>query len=69
MIEVIPCGTDVTIKLEKIPGTITGITIKFSAVAYEVSYFFNGEFYQVWMNECLFIAGEHTKEQIGFIKK
>lgn len=66
MIEVIPCGTDVTLKDIGIKGTITGITIRFVMVEYEVTYFFDGKLHNPWMNECLFTPGPHEKQQIGF---
>lgn len=62
------CGTHVTTKLRKIEGMITGITIRFSAVAYEVKYFFDNDFKTEWMNESEFEVTEVKKQSIGFYK-
>jgi len=66
MIEVIPCGTNATIKLSNIPATISAIEISFDSVMYKLSYVNNGEIQTAWLNEKMFITGQHTKQIIGF---
>lgn len=63
------CGTRVETIHGKIEGTITGISIRFKAVAYEISYFNNGEREDCWLNRCEFtVIGEENKFKIGFNK-
>lgn len=49
--KVIPCGTHITIKLSKTEAIITAISIRFTAVSYECSYFAGQEYKQVYLNE------------------
>lgn len=65
--KVYPCGIKVTTILNSIEATITGVIIRFNAVAYEISYFHNGERKEVWMNEKEFTT-DSKKKTIGFIK-
>ena len=69
MIEVIPCGTEVTIKMGKIQGIISAISIRYAAYAYEITYYNDGEYKTVWCNEKEFTPGPHEKLQIGFNKQ
>lgn len=67
MIKVIPCGTMVEIILLKMKAMITGITIRFNAVAYEVSYFHDGEYQNVWLHESQFTIEQNIESrEIGF---
>lgn len=64
---VIKCGTEVITKLESIHCLITCISIRFDKITYEVSYFRNGIYYTVWLNEEEFSkVDEVNKSKIGF---
>lgn len=66
---VVKCGSKVKSVLTNIEGIVTAVSIRFNAVAYEVSYFNNGEYKQVWLNESEFeLSSTHKKETIGFKK-
>lgn len=65
MTEVYPCGTNVTSKLSNVNGIITGLSIRFANVSYEISYFSGHDYKQIWLYECEFTTTT-TKEQIGF---
>ena len=46
-----PCGTDVIIiKVPELPGTVTGVLIRFSQVSYEVTYYVQGIQYKVMVD-------------------
>lgn len=66
--KVIPCGTNITTKLNSIPGIITGISIRFTMVSYEVSYFSGQDYKQIWLTEPEFNFSI-KKETIGFSKQ
>lgn len=65
MIEVYPCGTQVTSKLSNVNGIITGLSIRFANVSYEVSYFSGHDYKQIWLYECEFTTTV-AKDKIGF---
>lgn len=65
--KVYPCDTEVTMKAAGMKATITAVTIRFSAVLYECSYFYNGEFKNAWLNEAEFTT-DGKKTTIGFKK-
>jgi len=62
------CGSKVVTKLSNIEAIITGISIRFNAVSYELSYFINAEYKQVWLNECEFNISDKEVKRIGFRK-
>lgn len=64
--EIIPCGTECTIKLGQTPGVITEVSIRFTSVAYEVSYFMNNEYRTTYFHESELKIGAHEKVKIGF---
>jgi len=65
--KVVKCGSKVKSVLINIEGIITAVSIRFEAVAYEVSYFNNGDYKQIWMNETEFeLSSTAKKETIGF---
>lgn len=66
--EIVPCGAQVTSKLSNVNGIITGISIRFNNVSYEVSYFSGHEYKQIWMYDCEFTTTA-AKETIGFKTK
>lgn len=66
IIEIFKHGLSVETKLSKIEGIITGTIIRFNAVAYEISYFREGEYKHEWLNENEFNVKEPDKIQIGF---
>lgn len=45
------CGTRVKTNMGLIEGMVTAICIRFKAVTYEISYFVDGCYKSVWMNE------------------
>lgn len=66
---IIKCGSKVKSVLTNIEGIVTAVSIRFTSVAYEVSYFNNGEYKQVWLNESEFeLSSNAKKETIGFKK-
>jgi hypothetical protein len=67
MIELIKCGSLILTKTGNIKATITGITIRFDAVAYEIGYFNGaGERKEVWLNESEFNVINGDRVTIGF---
>ncbi len=65
--DIYACGTPVIIKNLDVNGLITGISIRFSRVSYEISYFYNGDQKIIWMDEIEFNIREYEKKSIiGF---
>jgi hypothetical protein len=44
----------------------TGISIRFNRVTYEISYFVNGDYKAIWMDECEFEIDKKETVKIGF---
>jgi hypothetical protein len=65
IVECYECGGTVTIA-ENIKGIITGINNRFGSIEYEVSYFFDGIHYSVWIHESEF-STSNEKKKVGFI--
>jgi hypothetical protein len=66
-IEIIPCGTKATTAIGSIKGIITGITIRYNAIAYELTHLdINSHLVTTWMNEAEFTTECTEKNQIGF---
>lgn len=59
-------GTYVITNIGSIDGIITGATIRTNRIQYEISYFFNGEYRNVWLDECEFITKGKKEIKIGF---
>lgn len=66
VMDLLSCGQKVITKLSKIEGIITSISIKFNYVSYEVSYFHEGEYKQIWLNEAEFDTENQQRQAIGF---
>lgn len=65
--EVYKCGTKVSLTFNHdSDGVITAVSIRFERVVYEVSYFNNGEYKQVWLDKCEFGILNGEKNRIGF---
>lgn len=64
--KVIKCGTRVTPKLQNFEGIITGISIRYDKVSYEVSYFYNGDYKSIFMDESEFDVQACDKTIVGF---
>jgi len=64
--EIYASGTEVIIKFGNIKAMITAATIRFGKVAYEVSYFWDGEHMTAWLNEAEFTVENGKMESIGF---
>jgi len=62
------CGTIVKPKLLNIEGMITCQSLRFEKVQYEVTYFLNGDYKTIWMNENEFDIVNGTRQKIGFVK-
>lgn len=63
--QILECGTLVTTKLNKIEGMITAVTIRFTAIIYEITY--GDEFRTVYMRQDEFEVTSETKSTtIGF---
>lgn len=67
MTKVFECGTKAITITGKIEGIITGISIRFDKVSYEFSYFYNGDYKSVFLNENEFSVVVDTKKAgIGY---
>lgn len=63
---VYPCGTEVILKrVPELPGNITGISIRFTYVQYEVTYYVQGVQYKVLVDENEIIK-DSKKVKLGF---
>lgn len=65
-LQIIPCGTKITISLGLIPGVISEIIIKYDRILYNISYLYNGEGRIVTLHEKEFTIGEAEKQNVGF---
>lgn len=66
-LKIIDCGTCVITKSQGIDAIITAINIRFEKVQYEISYFYNGDYKSVWLNENEFeFETKEAKNKIGF---
>lgn len=60
-------GTPVKTKIGEINGIITAATIRDLRIQYEVSYFYDGQYKNVWLDEYEFYpTGKSGKIVIGF---
>ena len=66
--EIYSCGIEVETKIGQIIGVITCASIRFDKLTYEISYFYQGEYKTVWLNEAEFITSEKEKQVVGFLK-
>jgi len=64
MIYIYKCGTKVYIPALELYGYITAIEIQFNNVTYQVSYFWNGEYKQVWLFEYQFHEVDAEKDNL-----
>lgn len=62
--KVIKCNTKVTTVLGGISAIITSISIRDNRVSYEASYFNNGTYTSIWLNDYEFTINEN--EKIGY---
>lgn len=62
-------GTMVETVLGKLPGMITGCTIRDTRITYEIQYFVDGKFESQWMSEVEFRVGFPPRQSIGFKKQ
>jgi hypothetical protein len=63
---VYPCGAEVILKrVPELPGNITGISIRFTYVQYEVTYYVQGVQYKVLVDENEIIK-DSKKVKLGF---
>jgi len=61
-----PCGAEVILKrVPELPGNITGISIRFGYVQYEVTYYVQGVQYKVLVDENEIIK-DSKKVKLGF---
>lgn len=61
------CGQRIFVNTANIDGTITGVLIRFDTVIYEIGYFKELEYKQIWLNDCEFtVSPESKKSAIGF---
>ena len=63
---VIKCGTKALTKMAHIEAIVTAISIRFNRAQYELSYFHNGEYKTMWMDESEFDIDPIEKVTIGF---
>ena len=60
-------GITVEMKVGSIVGMITGVSIKFTSILYEITYYTDGIFHTIWANEVEFEPRSKEKTQaIGF---
>ena len=64
--EVVKCGTLATTRVGKINGIITCINLRYESVRYEFSYFYSGDYKQIWMDETELEIEEIETQTIGF---
>ena len=63
---VYPCGAEVILKrVPELPGNITGISIRFTYVQYEVTFYVQGVQYKVLVDENEIIK-DSKKVKLGF---
>jgi hypothetical protein len=60
------CGTLIQTKISNIDAIVTCVSIRFDKITYEVSYFYDGDYKVIWLNEDEFTA-KTEKQIIGFI--
>jgi hypothetical protein len=66
-IDVYSCGTYVAIKINGVKAMITAVSIRYSHIIYEITYYTNDEFKTVWMRDEEFeIKNDYGKTNIGF---
>lgn len=58
---VVKCGTVVTTTIGKIECIVTGCCIRETHIVYELSYFCQGEYKQIWVNRYEFEIKPPTK--------
>ena len=64
--EVYKCGSKATTIIGKIEGIITGISIRFGKVQYELSYFEKGKHETAWVEECEITSEIKERNNIGY---
>lgn len=64
--DVIPCGTTIVSKIAGIEGMIIAIKISFAQVDYDITFFIDGNFRNIWMNENEFDIKTTNRQPIGF---
>ncbi len=64
--EIIPCGTKARPKSENLEAIVTAVSIRFCRITYELSYFYNGDYKTVWLDECEFDVEKEQRLRIGF---
>ena len=69
MMELIPCGTEVTLMHSDIKGFITGINIRESRVTYEISYWSSGNYQSNWFTTAEFYTATLPTMQVGFTQE
>jgi len=69
ILEIFATGTRVKTKIGEISGIITAATIRENRIQYEVSYFYDGQYKNVWLDECEFTTvGKSFGVTIGYKK-
>jgi len=60
-------GITVEMRVGSIVGMITGVSIKFASILYEITYYTDGIYHTIWANEVEFEPRNKDKTQsIGF---
>lgn len=68
-ITVYPCGTQVELNACRAVGYITAISIRQSAITYEISYFMNNTFLSSWFCDFEFSTEKPKLCEVGFIQE
>ena len=64
--EIYKCGSKAITVIGKIEVIITGVSIRFKKVLYEISYFEKGKHESVWVEECEIICEIKERNIIGY---
>jgi len=62
---IIKHGQKVVTNLSNIEGIITATIIRFESIVYEISYFNNNEYKQIWLTEFEFDVKNLDRKKIG----
>jgi len=64
-VRVFPCGVPVITIVGSIEGLITAVVLRYEAISYEITYFYEGEQMTVWLTEHQFFT-KAKKKTIGY---
>lgn len=68
-ISVYKCGIVAKPKMHNAEGIITAALIRYGRITYELSYFHNGEYKNIWISEDELEIMSDEKQKVGFKTK